>query len=281
MINDAFGYVAIQNTIRPRGAGSQLPQGQDARHAEHPASEDDEELAKGIGAREQAIGFFGYGVYQQNADPLKLVSVDGQLPNAGVRHVGRYPLARPLFSIRATASSRRSRRLPPFIGYYLQNVTAEIGSVGYFPASEEAITAGVDQWQRATGLTATTAPDLAGAPGNVTVTGSSTVAPITRHMAELAKAKGFPGEIQVESIGTDAGFKAFCLDTRPDIVDASRGDEHARHHRLRRQRAHSPRVRDRRRWHLGRGQSKERLGHQPHPGTTAGDLHEGDNLERD
>jgi phosphate transport system permease protein len=59
--------------------------------------------------------------------------------------------------------------------------------------------------------------------GDIATTGSSTVAPVTQRMADDFKASGqYSGNISVDSIGTDAGFRRFCVDKAADIANASR-----------------------------------------------------------
>jgi phosphate transport system permease protein len=131
-------------------------------------------------------------------------------------------LARPLFVYSSDVIFREKPQVAAFLGYYLQNAAAQVGEVGYFPVDDEITAANVETWQRATGLTATTADNLTGVGGDISITGSSTVAPISQHVAELARGAGFSGEIAVESIGTDAGFQRFCLEGAADIANASR-----------------------------------------------------------
>jgi phosphate transport system permease protein len=222
VINDAFGYIAIQNNIDPETLVMSYHKDRMLAMPSTRASEDDAELAAGIAPRDQAVGFFGYGVYQQSADELKLLSVDGQLPSAETVASGAYSLARPLYLYSSDTILDAKPQVAAFLGYYLKYVTGEVESVGYFPVGEETTAENLELWTRTTGLTETTADNLQGAAGDVSVTGSSTVAPITQRMADLAQAGGFTGNIAIESIGTDAGFRSFCLEEAADIANASR-----------------------------------------------------------
>jgi phosphate transport system substrate-binding protein len=65
--------------------------------------------------------------------------------------------------------------------------------------------------------------DPATIDGDVTITGSSTVYPLTATMAEAFAAEGGRAEISVQSTGTGGGFRRFCEDENTiDIVNASR-----------------------------------------------------------
>jgi ABC-type phosphate transport system permease subunit len=222
VVNDAFGYIALQNKIDPETLVLNYHKDRMLAMPSTRNSEDDAELVAGIAPRDQAIGFFGYGVYKEAQADLKLVSVDGQTPSAESVASGDYPLARPLFVYSSDVIFREKPQVAACLGYYLQNAAAQVGEVGYFPADAEITAANMETWQRAAGLTATTADNLTGVGGDISITGSSTVAPISQHVAELARGAGYSGEIAVESVGTDAGFKRFCLDGDADIADASR-----------------------------------------------------------
>ncbi|MCB0085446.1 MAG: substrate-binding domain-containing protein, partial [Caldilineaceae bacterium] len=69
-------------------------------------------------------------------------------------------------------------------------------------------------------LPACTLDDIPAAP--IDIVGSSTVYPITQHMADLFTASGFGGEVRVEPAETGAGFSRFCQEGLADIVDADR-----------------------------------------------------------
>ena len=222
VVNDAFGYIAIQNKIDPEILVLNYHKDRMLAMPSTRASEDDAELVAGIAPRDQAIGFFGYGVYQQATDDLKLVSVEGQLPDAESVASGEYPLARPLFVYSSDVIMREKPQVTAFLFSYLNSAETEVQAVGYFPIDAETTAANLEEWSRASRLTETTAAGLESPPGDVIVTGSSTVAPITQRMADLAIAGGFPGAITIESIGTDAGFRRFCLEGTADIADASR-----------------------------------------------------------
>jgi phosphate transport system substrate-binding protein len=102
-----------------------------------------------------AIGYFGYAYYQQNADELQAVSVDGGdgpvLPSADSVNEATYPLARPLFMYTAPSVIQAKPQVAEFIAYYLENVNALIGEVGYFPAPAAALQEAADHIKAAAG----------------------------------------------------------------------------------------------------------------------------------
>jgi len=86
-----------------------------------------------------AAGYFGYAYYQQNADQLQVVAVEGVEPNDDTVNAGTYPLARPLFMYTDAGIIAEKPQVAAFIAYYLNVVNDVIGPVGYFPAPDEAL----------------------------------------------------------------------------------------------------------------------------------------------
>ncbi|HSJ56845.1 MAG TPA: PstS family phosphate ABC transporter substrate-binding protein [Anaerolineae bacterium] len=109
-------------------------------------SEDDNVLVQGVLGSPYAIGFFGYAYYAENAGTLKILSIEGVAPSAGSVDAGEYPLARPLFIYSTADVMRNNPQVGSFINFYLTYVDDEIGRVGYFPASAEALTAARQAW---------------------------------------------------------------------------------------------------------------------------------------
>ncbi len=176
-----------------------------------------------IAARPTAIGFFGYKYYQDNADSLTLLQVDGLQPDEETVNSGEYLLARPLFVVTANATIAEKNQVAAFLNYYLNNVNQQIREIGYFPVSDEALASAKADWERATGLTDDTVGTLYPVGGQILAVGSSTVAPITQQMADgFAQTEGQNVTIETDSIGTDAGIRSFCLDRQGDLLDASR-----------------------------------------------------------
>ncbi|MGD8998742.1 MAG: phosphate ABC transporter permease PstA, partial [Anaerolineae bacterium] len=82
ILNGAFGFMAIQNTVEPEDVVMALGEERVLSAPRSLSSEDDEELAWGVAARPTAIGFFGYATYQRHADRLRVLTVDGVAPTA-------------------------------------------------------------------------------------------------------------------------------------------------------------------------------------------------------
>jgi phosphate transport system permease protein len=218
IFNSAFGFVALQNKIDPAALVLQIQEAQLLAAPNLVTSENDEELAAGIAADANAIGFFGYAYYQAHADQLKLLSVEGVTPAAATVEDGTYPLARPLFIYSAEKSLQTKPQVAEFVDFYLANVTTEISDVGYFPASAALLGAGMARLQESL-----TKAKEGESSDTIVTTGSSTVYPLTVRMGEQFAAAGFTGTVTGESIGTKAGFAQLCArGSAIDIMNASR-----------------------------------------------------------
>ena len=98
-----------------------------------------------------AIGYFGYAYYQENADALRTVAVDGVQPSAESVDDGSYAIARPLFMYTAPEVLAAKPQVAEFMAYYVNNVNDLIGEVGYFPAPDESLQEAADNIAAAAG----------------------------------------------------------------------------------------------------------------------------------
>jgi ABC-type phosphate transport system substrate-binding protein len=112
-------------------------------------SEDDNVLVQGVQGSPYAIGYFGYAYYQENADSLKALLVDGVEPTAETAESGEYPISRPLFIYSSSEIMQEKPQVSSFIYFYLTNVVDEILDVGYFPVSEDQAQKNLDAWSAA------------------------------------------------------------------------------------------------------------------------------------
>ncbi len=223
VIDDAFGYVAIQSKVPETVLVTQHFKQQMLNAPRTLTSEDDQVLVDGIATRSNAIGFFGYSFYQNNADKLALVAVDGVQPDETTVESGEYLLARPLFLYTTQEDLQAKPQLAAFVNYYLNNANQQIREIGYFPVSDDTLQESQEQWERATGLTNDTLSSIYPVAGDLLSIGSSTVSPITQRMAQgFSATPGQNVQIQIDSIGTDAGMRAFCLERTGDLLEASR-----------------------------------------------------------
>ena len=82
-------------------------------------SEDDNVLVQGVQGSPYAIGYFGYAYYQENADTLNALSVNGIVPTAETAESGEYPISRPLFIYSGTEILQEKPQVAAFIIFYL------------------------------------------------------------------------------------------------------------------------------------------------------------------
>ena len=115
-------------------------------------SEDDNVLVQGVEGSEFAIGYFGFAYYQENADRLTILSVEGMEPTAETAESGEYPLSRPLFIYSDATIMREKPQVASFIWFFLNNVNDEIGDVGYFPVSDAKLQEAIEAWNTAMGM---------------------------------------------------------------------------------------------------------------------------------
>jgi phosphate transport system substrate-binding protein len=110
---------------------------EDASRPDYTASEDDNVLVQGVEGDPGALGYFGFAYYEENADKLRLVAVDGGTgciqPSVETIESQTYaPLSRPLF-IYASDVGLAKPQVEAFVEYHLQEGPALVRSVGYIP----------------------------------------------------------------------------------------------------------------------------------------------------
>jgi len=97
-----------------------------ASRADYNASEDDNVIVKGVGGSKNALGYFGYTYFEENASKLKAVQVDSGdgcvTPSAKTSADGTYtPLARPLFIYVAKKAYDSKPQVSAFVDYFVEN----------------------------------------------------------------------------------------------------------------------------------------------------------------
>ncbi|HKY60714.1 MAG TPA: PstS family phosphate ABC transporter substrate-binding protein [Gemmatimonadota bacterium] len=145
---------------------------EDASRSDYTPSEDDNVLVQGVEGDPGALGYFGYAYYEENADRLKLLGVDGGSgcvqPSVETIESGEYaPLSRPLFiyvSDRGLAKPQVQR----FVEFYLEEGAGLVPDVGYIALkpdqyeAELAKIAGADSGEPAGTEPVEAAPDTSG-----------------------------------------------------------------------------------------------------------------------
>jgi phosphate transport system permease protein len=217
IVNQTFGLVAVENEIDPEQLVQNAFEETIVNLPNTVSSEDDGALADAIADDPYAIGFFGYAFYQNEADRLRSLAVDSVQPSAATVEDGTYEFSRPLFLYTAESVLLESPQVAAFLDFYLSNVQTVIEEVGYFPADQAVIDEQLNALRMVAG-----GSESAGGSGDIMVSGSSTVYPLTVAMADRFEAAGHAGAVTVESVGTKAGYAALCADKSADIANSSR-----------------------------------------------------------
>ncbi len=114
-------------------------------------SEDDNVLVQGVSGDKHAIGYFGYAYFEENAGKLRDLAINGVAPTPDTVNAGEYALARPLFIYSDAGVMTSKPQVADYINFYLTFVNDEVRSVGYFPASPEALDVARQNWLAAMG----------------------------------------------------------------------------------------------------------------------------------
>ena len=114
-----------------------------ASRTDYNPSEDDNVTVTGVEGTKGGLGYFGVSYFEENADKLKAVEVDGGAgcvaPSAAAVQDGTYvPLARPLFVYVAKASMAKPQ-VAAFVDYYINNLPAVAEKALFVPLNDEQI----------------------------------------------------------------------------------------------------------------------------------------------
>lgn len=224
IINQSFGYVAEQSAVPEQALVTDFNKSRVASETNIMlSSEDDALLAEGIAGDPNGVGFFGFGYFDANREGLRALALNGVPLTEETVRSGEYPGIRPLFLYTSPQTLEENPDAAAFLIYYLQHLEDVVTDAGFFLADEESLAAQEQTILEALGTDTLPTIDPAEYSGSISVTGSSTVFPITEQMAQRFIADGYQGDISVESVGTGAGFDAYCIEKENvDIVDASR-----------------------------------------------------------
>jgi phosphate transport system substrate-binding protein len=105
---------------------------------DYTASEDDNVVVRAVQSGEGTLGYFGFTYYEENADTLKLFSVDGVEPTVETITDGSYPLSRPLF-IYVKDTSLATEPVNSFVRYYVENAISLAEQTQFVPAPQESL----------------------------------------------------------------------------------------------------------------------------------------------
>jgi phosphate transport system substrate-binding protein len=113
-----------------------------ASRNDYTASEDDVVLVEGVSKDPNALGYFGYGYYEENQGQLKALAIDSGkgpvLPSRENARNAQYQLlSRPLFIYVNAKSAQTKPEVREFVEFYLSNSRQLVKTVGYVPLPDE------------------------------------------------------------------------------------------------------------------------------------------------
>ncbi len=108
-------------------------------------SEDDNILVQGVEGDDTGLGYFGFSYYEDNADKLNLIEVDGGegcvAPSKETIQDGSYkPLSRPLFMYVSNKSLSGKPQVKGFVDYLVANATEVAETAQIVPLTDEQLT---------------------------------------------------------------------------------------------------------------------------------------------
>ncbi len=106
--------------------------------ADYQASEDDNVLVQGVSGDPNALGYFGFGYFEENQQRLKALTVNGIAPTTETINTGEYPLSRPLFIYVSVQALDENPALEEFVDFYISegNLDQFVQQAQYVPLSD-------------------------------------------------------------------------------------------------------------------------------------------------
>ena len=113
-----------------------------ASRKDYTVSKEANDLAHGVIQHANAIGYFGFGYYQANANQLKPLAIDSGkgavLPSAEAVQTAKYqPFSRPLFIYVNLSSAQNKPQIKAFVEAYLKNADRIVKQAGYIALPSE------------------------------------------------------------------------------------------------------------------------------------------------
>jgi ABC-type phosphate transport system substrate-binding protein len=217
---DSFTELAIEGLAEERGVeeDNRLPR------PDYISSPNDNVIVDGIAGTAGSFGWIGHAFARDNEDAVRTFAVagaDGRCVEPTDRAIatGAYPLARDLFIYVNLDRAADDPAVGAYVDRYLGAEGLEaVSDAGYVALDDRAWAETQAVWADAGG---SPGDPEAGVEGDVLVSGSSTVEPISSLVAEGFSQDNPSAGVSVDGPGTGDGFERFC-DGETDISDASR-----------------------------------------------------------
>ncbi|HET9415946.1 MAG TPA: substrate-binding domain-containing protein [Candidatus Limnocylindria bacterium] len=116
----------------------------EAARADYTASADDNVIIEGIAGADSSLGWVGFAFYEENADTVKALEVDGGdgcvAPTAESIASNEYPISRDLFIYVNSDRADANPAVAEFVDYYLSDAgIAAVAEAGYVDLTPEAL----------------------------------------------------------------------------------------------------------------------------------------------
>ncbi|HEY8061017.1 MAG TPA: substrate-binding domain-containing protein, partial [Acidimicrobiales bacterium] len=177
-----------------------------------------------VAGADNSFGWVGFAFAEENADTVREIEVAGEdgacvAPSVDTIADGSYPLSRPLFIYVNADKAAENPAVAAFVDAYTGDAGYQaVSDAGYVQMPEADFATSTAAWEDAGG---SPGAGETGVSGEVLVSGSSTVEPISSAVAEGFSADNPDASISVDGPGTGDGFALFCAG-ETDISDASR-----------------------------------------------------------
>ena len=108
------------------------------------ASEDDNVIVQGVSGSANALGYFGFTYFEENAEALKAVEIDSGdgcvAPSSDTAQDGSYsPLARPLFIYVSNSAVTEKPHVKAFLDFYAESNADIAEAAQYIPLNDEQV----------------------------------------------------------------------------------------------------------------------------------------------
>lgn len=112
-----------------------------ASRTDYTASENDNVVVQGVAGTKGGLGYFGFTYFEENADKLKALKVDGGSgcvePSLKTAQENTYqPLSRPLF-IYVSDAAVKKEQVADFVNFYIEEIDDIVLEAKYVPLTEE------------------------------------------------------------------------------------------------------------------------------------------------
>ena len=222
---DSFTELAIAGLAEERGVAEDLA----LPRPDYISSPNDNVIIDGVSGTPGSFGWVGHAYAQHNESVIRTFAVAGEdgrcvAPTDDAIASGEYPLSRSLYVYVNLDRAAEDEAVTSFVdGYLGDDGSAAVSEAGYVALDDEAWSQTQRAWSESGGSPGSPAT---GVEGDVIVSGSSTVEPISSLVAEAFSAANPSAAVSVDGPGTGDGFELFCSG-ETDVSDASRPIEAA------------------------------------------------------